>query len=884
MSLWSRIANTLRGEKLNREIDEELESHIQQAIENGRDPIDTRKAFGSLLRHREESRDVRLVAWLDSIRADTIFGWRQLRKNKIASAAAILSLALAIGACTSAFRLIDALLLRPLPIATPDRLYVIEYGSLDPTGKFRTYDSTIYPMFRQLRAAVRDQAELIAVSYADRTDLTYGSDDEMEKAHRQYVSGWSFNSFGLQPAIGRLFTENDDLKPKVHPYAVLSFDYWTRRFGQDSKVIGRTFRIGNDLYEIVGVAPERFTGTETGVSVDIFLPTMMHPWVTFSDASWFRTMVLLKPGSNPEVIREKLKSPFQAFQEERAKNFIGKVPQQEVDSFLKQTLRLEPAAAGRSDMQKNYRDSLLVLGVMVALVLLIACANVANLMTVQAASRAREMALRVSIGAGKWRLIQLVLIESAWLASLAAIIGALFAWWSAPFVVSLINPPDNPARLYLPADWRVLGFGVALAFGVTLLFGLAPALNASAIKPASVLKGGDDPHSKRRLMHVLIAAQVAFCFLVHFSAGLFVATFDRLSNQPTGFSSERLIALETVTRQPQSIALWNQVTEHLRTMRGIENVSLSGWPLLDGGSWGSSIYINGSPTDNTQTYFLSISPGWFDTMKIALIDGRDFRAGDTFPGAAIVNEAFVKHYFNGENPIGKRFEKSQEGDHPHLQIVGVVRDARYRNMREPIAPIVYVPFQFIDNKGTLRPASWGAFIVRTTDPEPQKLSSILREEVRRARPEFRVSNIRTQNEINQRHTIRERLLATLAMFFAIVALVVSSIGLYGVLDFAVLQRRREIGIRMALGAQASHVARCVTGDTFAMVLVGALIGIAMGVSSQQYLGSLLYGVKATDLSMFALPSITILAVAFLAAVRPVIRAVRVDPIAMLRVE
>jgi putative ABC transport system permease protein len=289
----------------------------------------------------------------------------------------------------------------------------------------------------------------------------------------------------------------------------------------------------------------------------------------------------------------------------------------------------------------------------VALVLLIACANVANLMTAQAAARAREMALRISIGAGRWRLVQLVLVESVWIAFLATAIGALFAWWSAPFIVGMINSPDNPARLALPADWRVLGFGLALALGVTFLFGLAPALRASAVKPVSALRGGEDPHSRRRLMHALIALQVAFCFVVHLAAGLFVATFDRLSHQPTGFSAQRILNLEALTHRPQPPAIWDQVAEHLRAVPGVERVALAGWPLMSGESWVSDIAINGAPPSEVYSDFLSVSPGWVEEMRIPLIDGRDFRATDTNPTAAIVNDAFVKQYLGGENPIGE---------------------------------------------------------------------------------------------------------------------------------------------------------------------------------------------------------------------------------------
>jgi predicted permease len=482
-------------------------------------------------------------------------------------------------------------------------------------------------------------------------------------------------------------------------------------------------------------------------------------------------------------------------------------------------------------------------------------------------------------------LVQLVLVESVVLAFLAAAVGGLFAWWSVPFVVSMINPPDNPARLFLPVDWRVLGFGLGLTMGVTVLFGLMPALRASAVKPASTLKGGEDPHSRRRLMHALIAVQVAFCFLVLFVAGLFAVTFERLSNRATGFSAERLLTLDTVAQRAQPAAFWDQVAEHLRSVPGVETVGLAGWPLLSGNGWNDSVSINGGPPSEDLTYFLNVSPGWIDAMKIFLIDGRDFRPNDTYPGAAIVNDTFAKRYFRGENPIGRSFDQTEdESKRIHLQIVGVVRDARYRGMREPIPPVAYVPFHSLDNKGADRTIDRGTFIVRTSASNPLALASILRREVPLAWAEFRVRNIRTQMEINQALTVRERLLATLALFFATVALLLAGVGLYGVLDYSVLQRRREIGIRMAVGAQASKVARLVTVEVFSMVLVGALVGLALGMASARSIETLLYQVRATDLGMLALPSLTILAAALMAALPAVIRAVRIDPVTMLRVE
>ncbi len=873
MSLWSRLANSLRADRLSREIDEELASHIEEAVAQGRDPAEARRTFGSPLRQREASRDVKLIAWLDlaprrrnlRLEADQEEQGNLRRCDPVACPG---NRGMHLGV-PSHRRLVAA----ALPIAEPERTY-----ALSRHGFGDAWDHTL---FRQMRAAVKDQADLIAISWTGPIDLTYGdvtynSDQGMEKANLQFASGWMFGSFGLRPAVGRLLTENDDLKAGGHPVAVLSYDYWTRRFGRDPGVIGRTFRTGRDwrigegheLFQIVGVAGERFTGTEPGTVTDIFVPAMMHALVNQVPAALFRTFVRLPRGAASEPVRDRLRATLRTLQQ---------------DSDPTRVLQMESAAAGASEMQRSYRLALTALGVLVALVLLIACANVANLMTAQAGARAREMALRVSIGAGKGRLVQLVLVESAMLAVLAAAAGGLFAWWSAPFVVGRINPPGNPARLSLSADWRVFVFGLALTLGVTILFGLAPALRASRVKPASALKGGEDPHSRRRLMHVLIGVQAAFCFLVLFVAGLFVATFDRLSHQSMGISAERVLNLDAVTRRHEPEVLWDQVAERLRKTPGVETVAYADWPLLDGyGYKTNAISINGAPPSEVGTWFMNVSPGWIGAMKIPLLGGRDFRPNDTSPGAAIVNEAFAKQYFDGKDPLGNWFEGTSgymRGQ--RFQIVGLVGNVGYRFLRQPVLPVAFTPFNRIEAGGTML---GGTLVVRTSSPNPLALASILRREVSQARPEFRVSTVRTQEELLQSQTVRERLLATLATFFAVVAVLLAGIGLYGVLDYSVLQRRREIGIRMAIGAQAGSIARLVTVEILAMVIAGALAGLALGMASAHYIEALLYQVKPTDWGVLALPSMTILAAALLAAIPAVIHAVRIDPVTMLRSE
>jgi predicted permease len=880
MSLLNRIVNVFRGERLNRELDEELQSHLEEATELGRSAEEARLAFGSALRAREASRDYKVVAWLDALKADAVFGWRQLLKNRVATGAAVASLALAMGACVSAFRLVDALLWRPLPVESPERLLFLTYSNRD--AKVDWGDSFEYPHFRRLREAVREEAELMAISYASRIDITYGSDQEMEKAQRQYVSGWMFPTFGLRPVLGRLLTAADDAKPGAHPQAVLSHDYWRRRFGGDPKILGRTFRAGNDSYEIVGVVESGFTGTETGTLTDIFVPTMMNKRAIEEVGwSWFRIWAQMRPGASEERARQKLEAAMRAFRREKSLNFKD-VPQAFTDQYVSAPLRLDPAGSGVSGLQKDYRHSLAILGALAALALLTACFNIANLMTAQAAARAREMALRVSIGAGRRRLVQLVLVESAMVAGAASVLGGLLAWRAAPFVVAAVRAGDNPAQLILPADWRVLGFAALLALAVTCLFGLLPALRASAVRPVSALKGGEGHAGRQRVMKLLVAAQVTFCFLVHFVAGLFVATFDRLSHQPVGFSPERLLVLDTGAKTPQPRQAWDEVAGQLAAVGGVESAALSGWPLLSGNGWSTYILVNGALREDINPYFLGVSPGWLKTMRIPFTQGRDFRPDERQPSVAIVNESFARTFYGGESAVGKFFEKPEgvgkNQRRVRIEIVGMVRDARYRNMREAIMPTAYLPFH-----GETDP-NWGSFLVRTTIDDPMALAQTLRAVVNRTRPEFRVSNVVTQTDLIEMHTVRERLLAMLALFFAGVTLLLAAVGLFGVLNYSVQQRRREIGIRMALGARGAHLARRLTLEVLAMVSAGAAAGLAAGIGSERYLQTLLYQVKVTDTAMLATPLLAIFAAALLASLPPVIRAMRVDPVAMLRAE
>jgi putative ABC transport system permease protein len=891
-STLARFRNLFR--RNDRDLDAELDAHldlaINQNLRSGMSPEEARRQamlqLGGLEQTKERIRDQHILPWLDSLRADAVFGYRQLAKNKITSLAAILSLALAIGSCTAAFRLIDAIFFRPLPVSHPYRLYALTRVGIGPDGKPEDFDGWAYPDFQLMREAAGKNADLIAIAYSGYTDLTYKTDQDMEKAQIQCVAGNMFPVFGLHPALGRLLNESDDVTPGGHPVAVISYDYWLRRFQKDPAVIGKSFRISDKFFQIVGVAPESFVGTEPGDMMDIYLPAMMYPDVLRKDSTWHRTFVSVRPGTAMEPLRAKLDATSRAFEAERAKSFTNLSPPA-ISNYVNHTLRFESAAAGFSSLQQQGNGRWFgALGVLVLLVLLIACANVANLMVAQAAARAREMALRISIGAGRRHLLQLVLTQSALLALLSSALGGLFAWWAAPCVLSMIYPSEHPFRLFIPIEWRVFAFGFGLTIAVTCLFGLIPAFRASTIDPANTLKGGENVPSRGRVMYALIAAQVAFCCLVLFITGLFVATFQRLSNQPLGFSIDRILTLDTTTQRPANPVVWEQVAEHLRSTPGVDRVSLATRALLDGYANNNSVSVNGGGPSETLGYFLHVSPGWLETMSIRLLDGRDFRPDETSPGAAIVNQTFANIFFHGDNPVGKFFDEvTDDGPRFHYQVVGLVRDTHYRAVREDILPTAYLPFNAVDAAtGAPAPQDRATFIVRTTGTIPVALASTLRLEMSKASPDFLVSRIRTQMELVQMQTVRERLFASLGSFFAGVALLLAGVGLYGVLHYSVQQRRREIAIRMAIGAEAANIVRLVTIPLFVTVISGAIAGIMVGLFASRYLNAVFYEVRPTDASMLAIPAIGIIVAACIAAAPATLRALYIDPASTLRAE
>jgi predicted permease len=472
------------------------------------------------------------------------------------------------------------------------------------------------------------------------------------------------------------------------------------------------------------------------------------------------------------------------------------------------------------------------------------------------------------------------------LAAFGSVVGSAFARWSAPLVVSMLRAPEDPVRLVFQAGWREVAFSFGLALLVTLLFGLATAMRVSAVQPVHALRGGEEPRSARRPMRVMLAAQAGFCVTVLFIAGLFLATFHRLSNRSLGFSPDGVLAVDVGAERGVPSEAWFQAAEELRNIPGVLSVAFSGWPLLSGNRWTGGVRLPGRAPESQGPYMLDISSQYFATMGIVLIDGRDLRQGDKQPelnaagkpvaGVGVVNEAFARTYFDGQNPVGRTVNllKSKEATAP-MEIVGLVRDAVYYDMREPFRPTIYVMSH--------KPRQYGTLLVRTA-ADPQSFASTILQRIPRADPRLRVFQIQPQGNFVRSRLLRERLLATLSLFFAAVALVLAAIGVYGVLHYWVTRQRREIGIRMALGARPGHVVRRVTGDAASLVGLGSLAGIAAGIAGGRVVEALLYDIKPTGFDAVAVPILSLGVVALIASLPPALRAARVDPAETLRSE
>ena len=902
MSWISRIANALCTGRAAADLDEELQFHLDERaadlVREGftRAEADrlARRQLGNRLELRESSRDVKSAVWLESLLRDFQFGLRMIRKHRRASFAAIASLALALGACTVAFTMIDALIFRRVPIAAPEQL--IDLARLmpaffSPNNQPRESNSFSHPQYELLRDAARGQADLFAMAAGLQLALSDDSGGFSENLRAGAISGEGFQILGVRPALGRLIQPDDDSLAS-QPVAVISYAYWKRRFGASPATIGERLKLGRQSFQIVGVAAPSFYGVEPGYLTDVWLPLSVAGFCRDSanpDNGCFRVSGRVHPEANRDQLRERLQAVVTNFLRERVRvNPPHNLRGPQIEQFVNAPLRIRDASTGADSLFRvQFRRPLWILALICALLLLLACSNVANLMLARASARDAEMALRVSLGAGRLRLVRQMLIESGQISVAACVLAVAFAALATPALVARLGSSDFPAWLDVAPDAATLGFAAALSLIAMLLFGIVPALRAtsphSAASPNAALKAGAAQQSGRMgALRSMLATEVAFSVAVLYLSGLLLLSFKKLTSVDFGFTADNVVLFDLAPRQPEnpSPASGAGLLEAVRRLRGVQAASISLQRPMGGDIvWIQTPFIRlpGGANEAVRPREVPVSTGFFETMQIRWIAGRDFLpqeiAGDS--PSVIVNQAFVDKFFPGQDPIGRQFEKIGDDPDPvRQQIIGVVGNAHWNNLREPEEPSIYSP---------LRDIVVATLNIRTSIPAGAVIPAV-RDQITAAAPAFSARGTTLLRGQIDNTMLREHLLAILASFFSVVALLLAAVGLYGVVNYSAVRRTREIGIRIALGARRGEVVRLILSGTAMFILLGIGLGIACGLGMGRYLASQLFDVKPTDFSSLAVPIGCLLVVTVTAALPPALRAANVDPLIALKYE
>ena len=825
---------------------------------------------------------------------DLRYGARQLRLNPAFTAVAVLSLALGIGANTAIFQLVDAVRLRTLPVEKPQELAYIDFarGSMR-SGWFSTRSARLtYTQWDLIRKQQQAFTGTLAWS-ATRFNLATGG--ESRYADGMYVSGDFFRVLGVQPILGRGFTAEDDQVGCGSPGAVVSYAFWQREFGGDPGVLGRTVLLDGRPFPVLGVTGPWFFGVEVGNRYDVALPLCADSLLSQDGASripnrtawWLSAMGRLKPGwtveraaahlqaISPGITQASLPPTYRPDQAKR---------------YLNNKLTATAGGTGVSGLRREYEQPLWLLLATTGLVLLIACANLANLLLARASVREREIAVRQAIGASRGRLIAQLLSESLLLAMLGTALGAVLAQGLSRGLIAFLSTPRDPLFLGLGLDLRVLGFTVAVAVGTCLLFGLLPALRATRVVPAAVMRAGGRGLTAGRerfsLRRALVVAQVALSLVLLVGAMLFVGSLQKLLKVDPGFRAEGVISADLDLRKAHYSkerypALYRELLERLRSRPGVISAAQVGFTPVSGSGWNEMVHTPGSTEAHKESYFNRVGPGYFHTMGTALLAGRDFDDRDTlgFTKVAIVNEAFAKRFFGGGNPVGKTYlVEGQAGKaDPVYQIVGLVRNTKYYEIREDFIPIAFVPMAQDDD-----PGPGATFVLRTAGA----VGDILREvksAVAEVQPEIWI-NFHVLSEQLKESLTRDRLMATLAGSFGLLAGLLATLGLYGVIAYMVARRQNEIGVRMALGADGGRVVRLVLREAALLLGAGLVIGTGLAVWAGRAASTLLFGLKPWDPMALAGAAVLLSAVALMASYAPARRASRLDPMHALREE
>jgi len=879
---WLRL-QTLFGrnrsaERLDDEIQFHLEQQIAENIAGGMSPEEAhyaaQRAFGNPTFLKEKTRDTWGWRWLENFYEDLRYGLRMLRKNPGFTATAVLSLALGIGANTAIFSLMDALMLRWLPVRDPQNLVLLKMRS-DPRGN--PFESFSYPIVRAL-AEQRDIFE--GAAGFSGWIFNAGSLGSIVAVQGAVVTGAYYETLGLNPAMGRLLTEEDDQlgTPLV---AVISYGYWERQFARDTGVVGQTFRLNGVPVEIVGVSPRGFEGSNVGSIADITMAVAAVPRVDPSSASlvgagnfWLRVLARPKTGVPIAEAKARLASVWPAIAE---RTIPADWPADRRKALADATFEFAAGGTGYTYLREVFWKPLVVLMAVVTLVLLIACANVANLLLARATTRQREIAVRLAIGAGRGRILRQLLTESVLLSLIGAIFGIGLAWVSSRFLVAILSSGSMQVIFDLTPNWHVIGFTSTVAIATGILFGLAPALQATAAGPSPVLKENAGMSSSRsRLLSSLVSTQVALSLLLVIGAGLFVRTLQNLKNLDPGFKREGVLLVNLEGRR---IGVPKDLLDALQSVPGVISASVSTHTPLNGSTWSEPAVPKGQVIpEKDNAYFIGAGPGFFETLRTPLLSGREFTERDSAndPAVAVINEAYARLYFPNQNPVGQQLSAFVRGEREDLEIVGLVSNSKLAGLRAAPPPTVYVSyFQLTGNFPT-------TLDIRASGPLPQ-VAAAIQKELQPKLPDAPVE-VRALSEQVNAAMVQERMMATLASGFGALALMLACLGLYGLLDYTVARRTKEMGIRMALGARPGRLIRMVVRGAVQLVVLGIALGLPAAWAASQWVKSMLFGLTPADPATIAGSALLLAIAALLAAYVPARRAANVDPMVALRWE
>ncbi len=865
-----------------RELDEEIRAHLAMAsrerMEQGESPAEAEanslREFGNTMLVKEVTRDMWGWRWLEALLQDARYGLRQLRHNPGFTAVAVITLALGIGANTAIFSLLDPLLLRELPVRNPQELVCISSaGTLG--NEAQGYISEVQAYY-----SYRDDAQAFSgvAAYTPPGSYKVTIDGRTNTADGEIVSENYFRVLGVQPYWGSPFTRANSQSAPGNP-VVLSFEYWRKALTGDRNAIGKVILVDKIAYTIAGVTPPEFFGTEVGESPAIYLP--LDGRLSESDrerAEWVTILARLKPGVSIAQAGAGLTPLFK--QMVRASTLPEVTKREHMARLL-----LTPANRGLSDLRQRFGGPAVILMVIVGLVLVIACANVANLFLAFGASRRREIALRLTMGAGRWRLVRLLLVRAALVAIAGAAVGLLAAKWTAAILVGSLSTAGSPVMLQAGVSLRVLVFTIAVTGLAVLLAALMPALSATRVKLSEDLRmhpGAGILSPRSRVGKTLLLAQISICVVLLAGAGLLLRSLVKLETFNPGFDRDHVLAVSlrsaardrTVEQQKVS---YGGLLARVRALPGVRSAAYSAYLPISGREFGINITVEGhtlSQGETANTLFDEVSPGYFETMGIPLVMGRDFQQQD--PGrrfhVAVINQTMARRFFGPTNPLGKHFSLVEGHQHQPIEIIGVVADSKYTSLREKTQDCFYVP------------VAYGRTLDVRTSGNPGAIAGTVRKAIQLYGGSIEVTGIQTLREQIDESLHQDRLVTALCSAFGVLALALTCVGLYGVLSLGVAQRTNEMGVRAALGASPADIYRLVVGQGIRLAAIGLALGIVAALCLTRFMESLIYDVKPTDPLTLAGVSVVLIGVALLASWVPARRAMKVDPMTALRHE